>query len=134
MRNLASSLLYSIGAIIGVCGLLKIDYSIIITFFTEGNLNFFKFLTGCVWIWFLLFMISTCIAFIIKSLYSLALFHYYSLFYTDREINVYVDENRIIRDSFVELSDGRVIPIKIRKIIMGKSDNEKEIQETQSGE
>lgn len=93
------------------------------------KIGFFDYLKiaflGCIDI----LVISTTIAFIISAIYNIVLYQYYSLFYYNRIIRLTVDQNYIIRDSFVELSDGRTIPIRISKIMMGKPEEEKEEQE-----
>lgn len=82
-----------------------------------------------------MFFISFAIANAIKAIYELILFHYYGLFYKEREIHVAVDENKVIRDSYVKLKNGSIIPIKLHKIVFGEPEKEEnKIEETECNE
>lgn len=82
-----------------------------------------------------MFFISFAIANAIKAIYEIILFHYYGLFYKEREIHITVDENKVIRDSYVKLKNGSIIPIKLHKIVFGELEKEEnKIEETECNE
>ena len=60
----------------------------------------------------------------------LMFYHAFFAYQGGRQINVTVDENYIIRDSFLELSNGKIIPINIKKIVMNKPQNDNNIVES----
>ena len=130
MRNLFKSLVYAIGFSITINLAVKYDLIGLIKDMIEYGwvYTFREVIMMGVYIFFILFCIATILFFAIKSIWHIILFNYNLFFYEKREgqINVTVDENYIIRDSFVELFDGTTIPIKIRKIVMGKPEEEKE--------
>lgn len=81
----------------------------------------------------ILFIVSSAIACAIKSIYHIILFNYEFLFYKEKKIHVTVDDNRNI-SSYVELSNGKIIPIKIHKVVLNSDKDNTEPKEEESGE
>lgn len=88
---------------------------------------------GC---WIILFLTVFCvfgsIFFILKSIIELIKFFYFSLFYTGKnydKINLTVDQNNIIRESFVEFKNGQRLPIEINKIVYNPDAEDKKQEE-----
>ena len=80
-----------------------------------------------------MFFVTFSISNGIKAIYEIILFHYYGLFYKEREIHMNVDENNVIRDSYVKLRSGKISPINIHKITFGKLE-ENVTEETEGNE
>ena len=119
------SLLYSVLALIFIALTLRLDLSIFEPIFSPYKLNIFKLIKIGTYAFMCLFVLSGCITFVIAAIKNIILFHYFLITPNDdKTINVTVDENYIIRDSFLELSNGKIIPIKIKKIVMNKPENE----------
>ena len=130
MKNLFKSLVYAIGFSLMVHIVMRYDLPGSIKEIIEyGWAYSFK---GIMKTGFQLFIISLCIISIIfcgiKSIWHMILYNYNLFFYENEKkvIKVTVDENYTIRDSFVELFDGRIIPIDIKKIAINKPEEEKE--------
>lgn len=70
----------------------------------------------------ILFTGASTIAFALKALVSLISMFYYGLFYEDRctRMQIKIDENNRIRESYMELKNGDIIPVIISKIITDK--------------
>lgn len=132
MKNLFKSLLYTIAFSIMINIVME---DMFLVDFIKGMIKYGwvddlknKILMG-LYLFFILYVVTIIIFFGIKSIWHMILFHYDILFYNKKEIHVTVDEDYIIRDSFVELSGGKIIPIKIKKIIMNKPDEQEEKEE-----
>lgn len=124
------ALYHVILCVVCTCCSININLNKIIGVFYTNNI--FKVIGICFYIFICLLVIFGSIAFFIGTIFHLIMFYYYAFFYkhNDREINITVDENYIIRDSFVELSNGRIIPIKIKKVSMGNPEEfDEEAQE-----
>jgi hypothetical protein len=61
-----------------------------------------------------------------KTIYHMVMFYITIFFKNKSKIHLTVDEEYIIRDSFVELSSGKTIPIKIKKIKWNKDEVKQE--------
>ena len=123
LQHICQSLLYSVIALLFIYLTMRLDLSIFEPIFSTYDINIFKLIGIGAYAFLYLFVISATIALTIASIKSMILFHSY-LFNNEKVIKVTVDENYIIRDSFLELSNGRIIPISIRKIVMDKPENE----------
>ena len=76
----------------------------------------------------LLCLVFVSISCAIKTIYHLVAFCAIVIFgycKTEEQICVNVDENCIVRGSFVELSNGKIIPIRLNKINWSKEDIDK---------
>lgn len=62
----------------------------------------------------------------ILAIWYMISYYYYTFFYNKKEIHLIIDENQYIRDSYVELKNGRTIPIKINKVKWKKPKETKE--------
>lgn len=71
-----------------------------------------------------LFGIIGTIFFFCLTVYDMAMIFICTFITDNRKIHVAVDENHIIHDTFLELSNGKIIPIKITKLKMEKSKEE----------
>lgn len=73
-----------------------------------------------------------CLVFAFKTLQSFFLFIYYLVFFDPskmyKELNIQIDDNDAIHKSFIELKNGKVIPVKISRIHIDTS-NVKKIEE-----
>ena len=76
-------------------------------------------------VWF----VSIAISFSIKAIYELILFNYHGLFYKEKQIHVTINEDNAIVDTYLETSNGKIIPIKIRRIKLPQPNN-KEVNES----
>ena len=133
IKNLFLSLSYAI-----MC---SITTNIIMT-----NIDVVKSLIECGWVdstgnmvrmglyvFLILWLLSLSIATGLKSIWCMILFNYYLFFYNEKEIHVTVDDNRNI-SSYVELSNGKIIPIKIHKVVLNGDKDNTEPKEEESGE
>lgn len=69
--------------------------------------------------------VASFIGFTLKALVSIILAFYYSLFYNDRctRMQIKIDENNRIKESYMELKNGDIIPLIISKIVADKPIN-----------
>lgn len=77
----------------------------------------------------LLFFIAVCITCFIKGIQYLYILFRDSFFkkQTDfKQMNIRIDENNVIRESYMELKNGEIIPIDIKQIIL-----QNEVKQTQ---
>lgn len=74
----------------------------------------------CVYTFMTLFIIMAVIFFFGMTLYHLFMAFYCAFVTDNRVVHVAVDENDVIQDTFLELSNGKIIPIKITKLKMDK--------------
>ena len=88
--------------------------------------------------WLIIFFTSFCVLgsifFILKAIIEMIKFFYYSIFYNGNQydkINLSVDQDNIIRESYVEFKNGQKLPIDIRKIVYNPVE---EKQEEKKGE
>lgn len=65
---------------------------------------------------------ASVIGFSLKALVSIILSFYYGLFYNDRRVRmqIKIDENNRIKESYMELKNGDIIPVVISKIVGDK--------------
>lgn len=65
---------------------------------------------------------ASVIGFALKALVSIILAFYYGLFYNDRctRMQIKIDENDRIKESYIELKNGDIIPVLISKIVADK--------------
>lgn len=80
-------------------------------------------------IFILLFFIAVCITCFIKGIQHLYILFRDSFFkkQTDfKQMNIRIDKNNIIRESYMELKNGEIIPIDIKQIIL-----QNEVKQTQ---
>lgn len=70
-------------------------------------------------IFIILLMLFIIISFLLKSIQNLFLGFYYGLFYNPKHDKMYIkiDQDDIIRESFMELKNGEKIPIFISRIV-----------------
>lgn len=70
-------------------------------------------------IFFTIFVVLAAISFTIKAIWELILFFYFTIFYVDKydSVNLSVDQNNVIRESYVEFKNGQKVPIQISKIV-----------------
>ena len=99
----------------------SIYFSDLFMMIINGEISGFKtWASASVYLFMSLFCIIGTIFFFCLGLYNLFMI-FYCVFITDnRIIHVAVDENDIIQDTFLELSNGKIIPIKITKLKMDK--------------
>lgn len=73
----------------------------------------------------ILLMVFIIISFALKSLQNLFLGFYYGLFYNPKYDNMHIkiDQDDIIRESFMELKNGDKIPIFISRIVTHKPES-----------
>ena len=75
------------------------------------------------YVFLILWLLSLSIASGLKSIWCMILFNYYLFFYNEEKIHVTVDNNRNI-SSYAELSNGKIIPIKIHKVVLNEDKTE----------
>ena len=94
------------------------------------DVNFGAMIANGTLLYALLFMLIGSIVFAFKLVYHMIAFYVSIFFINKAKINLNVDEDFIIRDSYVELSSGKTIPIKINKIKWNISKDElKKVEE-----
>lgn len=95
-------------------------YETIGIFFTDFGVIKTTLIIFCV-----VFFIVSAICFVIKAIYNLWLFFYYQLFYNNKynKIQVNINEENKITDSYLEFNNGDRVPLYITKIV-GNTINE----------
>ena len=122
MKRFAMSFLSTVLCIICFRIILLINWREFLSIF-NNNIGFFKLLQIGFYAFLCVLSIIGCIISLIGSIYNMICV-FSVLFFSKKEIHVSVDENYVIRDSFIELSNGKIIPIRIKKIVMNKPENE----------
>ena len=76
-------------------------------------------------IFIVLLLVSGTIVFTIKTIQCLFLAYYYGLFYNPKYDNMHIkiDQDGIIRESFIELKNGEKIPVFISRIVTHKPES-----------
>lgn len=93
----------------------------VITKLLDPGISNFKDVIACTFMIFIcLFGIIGTVFFFCLALYNLIMVFICTFIIDNRIIHVSVDENHIIQDTFLELSNGKIIPIKITKLKMDK--------------
>jgi hypothetical protein len=93
----------------------------VVTCVLNGELSSLKdWIVTSGYIFICLFCIMGGLFFLGLSLFHLFMVYYYAFVNDNRVIHVAVDENDVIQDTFLELSNGKIIPIKITKLKMDK--------------
>lgn len=96
----------------------------------DPGISTFKDVIACTLMIFIcLFGIIGTIFFFCLSVYNLMMVFVRTFIIDNRMIHVAVDENHIIQDTFLELSNGKIIPIKITKLKMDKPKEENKVGE-----
>lgn len=100
-------------------------------FLLENYKNkFAAYVSIALWVFSILFFMGTLISSIIKVIYHMILYCYYTFFYGSSysKIHLKIDENDIIRESYVELKNKKIVPIEISRVIIKKPEVEEENQ------
>ena len=96
----------------------------------DPGISTFKDVIACTLMIFIcLFGIIGTVFFFCLALYNLIMVFVRTFIIDNRMIHVAIDENNIIQDTFLELSDGKIIPIKITKLKMNNPKEENKIGE-----
>lgn len=141
LMNFFKSLWYTIISLISISFIIEkcIQFlkKIINTYTTSGEvLKQFSIITISIFIFFFMFVSMACLCFIFKALYNLWLFFYYSLLctYSYSRVQINVDENNIIKDSYIEFSNGDKVPLDITKIVSNVTDENNAQDNNNEGE
>lgn len=134
IKNLCLSIMFTITFCYSLYYILDCKFIGINTFIKDRELinSIWDFVLVGFFVFCDIFAISIGIFSLIKLVYHLVV-AWASIFNLDKKLDkiIYldVDDNNIIRNSFVELSDGKIIPIKINRIVTRNLDKEKEVEE-----
>lgn len=119
IKHFLSSILYSFLSVMYFYLILKfVDVNLLLNFNNFWEFPDFRHLVVySLYLSICLFFIFGGVCFSIKTIYHMVLFYYKTFVKSyDEQINLAVDENNIIRKSYVEFSNGKIIPINITKI------------------
>ena len=123
MRHFILSWLYSILSLLFINLSIKFNVLDLYALLLEEDFKFagiMDFIGSASILYCGLFILMGTLFFIGLAIYHLAMIYYYTFAYKSRKIHTIVDENDIIQDTYLELADGKIIPIKITRLVMDK--------------
>ena len=85
----------------------------------ESLRPFDKVIITPLYIFMVLFFLLLLISLIIKAIQEIISFFYYAFFYNNKydKMEIKIDQNNIIKESFIQFKNGDILPITISKIV-----------------